>query len=101
MIRGRFDVCCLSAVANLASHGPVTGLVVHLGNVRMARRTDFVSRIDERLGGIGINCGSAIMAQGAESFGYEEVPCANQSADQHHEDDCEAIQLLGHIVGLP
>jgi hypothetical protein len=81
VVRRRFDVRRLSAVANLAGYRPVAGLIVHLGNIWMARRADFVSRIDERLGGIGINCSGAVMAQGAESLGDEKVAGANQSAD--------------------
>ena len=99
VIPGRFDVSRLSAVADLAGHGAVVGVVVCFDNVGMAHRASFVSRIDERLGGIGVNRGGPVMAQGAERLGNEVMPCTNQTAHQDQEDDGQAVQLLRHSLG--
>ena len=79
----------------------MAGPVVHFGDIGMAGRADFVSRIDERLGCDDINCGGAIMTQSAESLGDKIMAGANQTADQDDENDRKAVQLLGHVVAVP
>ena len=91
MIPRQFNVNRLSAVADLTGHGPVASLVVHFGDVGMAGRAGFVSRIDQRPGGICINRGGSVMAQSAEGFGDEVMPCTDQNTAQDQEDDRKTV----------
>ena len=100
VIGGRIHVSRLSAVANLARHGPVAGLVVHLDNVRMAQGTGFVSCITHWLGGVRTYGRRPVVAQVAKRLRDKVVTRADQDAAQDHEDYDQTLYLLRHAIRL-
>ena len=88
-------------MTSLAGQGPVASLVVHFSNVWMADRALLVSRINERLSGVGFDSRGPVMANSAESLGHQEVSRAEQRSNQEQESNCQTSCLLAHYAAYP